>query len=932
MAAKMRNTTMKKQLAAVALLAASLALPCRPSFASTVSVAAGDDIKALIEGASSGDLVELAAGTHRPSGEIAVPAGVTVRGAGRGATIVLGAGLTSRAFCVTNAASRLESFTVTGYTNSVSSAIVGGNKGGVIYMTAGTLDNLLVTFNKHCHADQGGGIYFAGGGMITNCVVSHNWKQKKSDGCGIYASASVGSQIVIVDCTVEDNWFDAKGVTYTCNGGGIYATRKVSVLRCVVRDNGNKNISSLNSYTGFGDGLYVIGYDARNIAVVDGCLVEGNAQTGVHLNGKTEMRNCIVCGHSTINKSGKNISAGVTAKGGNNSIYNCTIYGNTIDQAGSGLWLDGAEKAVNNIVYGNGNLGDVYVGASATFNTNIVGAAVSSDVGNIVEDPLFTDAANGDFTLVSAASPAVDAGATIASVATDFTGLARPEGAAYDIGAYERVYDPNEKSLMVVFDSTTLRHSGEAIEAHAAVSGVEAEEIASVAWYANGGAVSGATGLSVSLDDYATGDLTLRCVITLSDESVIEGFATQTIAVAPSVVYVSKTGSDTAPYDSWEKATPDLAAAIGAAVPAVGVSVTVHVASGDYTLSRQIDLLLPVRIVGAGSDTTTFNCSGFTADKELFIVGPNSSISGATFDGGDVNSSASGGAGGLFSIRGGMLFDIVAQNYRPYGASVVYMVGGLVTNCTVRNNQSRNGGFGFAMRLEGGEVVDCVVSNNTANNNGYGIRGMGCYLGGAATVRRCLVTGNYNKNSENQHYESNMGAGIRLNHANALAENCVIVSNGFQNVYIDGGGTLRNCLVTGGVLKSLTQTVSPGIHAKNGFIYNCTSVDNTNKVDAALGDLYMSGGTAKNNIAPLATVAGGTAANNLWRDPGFKNAAALDFHLKGASDAVNAGDNAVWQGVENAVDLDGNPRIFRKIVDLGCYECQTAARTVLLVL
>ena len=48
--------------------------------------------------------------------------------------------------------------------------------------------------------------------------------------------------------------------------------------------------------------------------------------------------------------------------------------------------------------------------------------------------------------------------------------------------------------------------------------------------------------------------------------------------------------------------------------------------------------------------------------------------------------------------------------------------------------------------------------------------------------------------------------------------------------------------------------------------------------------------------------------------------------------SVAAGDDAVWQGVENAVDLDGNPRIFRKIVDLGCYECQTAARTVLLVL
>ncbi len=900
-------------------LAASFATAT--ALAATVPVAAGDDIKALIEGASSGDLVELAAGTHRPSGEIAVPAGVTVRGAGRGATIVLGAGLTSRAFCVTNAASRLESFTVTGYTNSVSSAIVGGKKGGAIYMTAGTLDNLLVTFNKHCHTNQGGGIYFAGSGMITNCVVSHNWKQGKADGCGIYASASVGSQIVIVDCTVEDNWFDAKGVTYTCNGGGIYATRKVSVLRCVVRDNGNKNISSLNSYTGFGDGLYVSGYDARNIAVVDGCLVEGNAQTGVHLNGRTEMRNCIVCGHSTINKSGKNISAGVTVQGGNNRVYNCTIYGNSIDQAGSGLWLDGAETAVNNIVYGNGSLGDVYVGASATFNTNIVGTAVSSGVGNIVADPLFSNAANRDFTIASAASPAVDAGATIASVATDFAERARPEGVAYDIGAYERVYDPNEKSLMVVFDSPALRHSGEAVAAHAAVSGVEAEEIVSVVWYANGSAVSGAAGLSVSLDDYATGNLTLRCVITLADESVLEGFATQTIAVAPSVVYVSKTGSDTAPYDSWEKATPDLAAAIEAAVPAVDASVTVHVASGDYTLSRQLDLLLPVKVVGAGSGATTFDCSGFTADKELFIVGPNSSISGATFEGGNVNSSASGGNGGLFSIQGGMLFDIVAQNYRPYGASVVYMVGGLVTNCTVRNNQSRNGGFGFAMRLKGGKVVDCVVSNNTANKDGYGIRALGCYVEGAATVRRCLITGNYNKNSEHQYYESNMGAGIRLNHASALVENCVIVSNGFQNAYIDGGGTLRNCLVTGGVLKSLAQTVSPGIHAKNGFIYNCTSVGNTNKVTSALSDFYMAGGTAKNNIAPYATVAGGSSANNLWGNPGFKNAAALDFRLTGASAAaINTGDNAVWAGVANPLDLNGNPRIVMKTVDLGCYE------------
>ena len=83
----------------------------------------------------------------------------------------------------------------------------------------------------------------------------------------------------------------------------------------------------------------------------------------------------------------------------------------------------------------------------------------------------------------------------------------------------------------------------------------------------------------------------------------------------------------------------------------------------------------------------------------------------------------------------------------------------------------------------------------------------------------------------------------------------------------------------------------------------------------------MAGGTAKNNIAPYATVAGGSSANNFWGDPGFKNAAALDFRLTGASAAaINTGDNSVWTGVANPLDLNGNPRIVMKTVDLGCYE------------
>lgn len=54
------------------------------------------------------------------------------------------------------------------------------------------------------------------------------------------------------------------------------------------------------------------------------------------------------------------------------------------------------------------------------------------------EDPLFVAAATGDYHL-STASPALDKGTAIATLATDADGSLRPQGAPFDIGAYELV-------------------------------------------------------------------------------------------------------------------------------------------------------------------------------------------------------------------------------------------------------------------------------------------------------------------------------------------------------------------------------------------------------------------------------------------------------------------------------------------------------------
>lgn len=57
---------------------------------------------------------------------------------------------------------------------------------------------------------------------------------------------------------------------------------------------------------------------------------------------------------------------------------------------------------------------------------------------NITSNPLFVDAAAGDFHL-QAGSIARDAGITLAHVPTDADGVLRPQGTAYDVGAYEFV-------------------------------------------------------------------------------------------------------------------------------------------------------------------------------------------------------------------------------------------------------------------------------------------------------------------------------------------------------------------------------------------------------------------------------------------------------------------------------------------------------------
>lgn len=120
-----------------------------------------------------------------------------------------------------------------------------------------------------------------------------------------------------------------------------------------------------------------------------------------------------------------------------NVFANCTFYdADYLFQTGR----DNANnKMINCIV---SNISNLKSGAKALnfaytfcdFYNN--GFTIREGGGNIALNPLFVNAAGGNFNLQTT-SPCIDRGTSLACVTTDFAGTTRPQGCYYDMGAFE---------------------------------------------------------------------------------------------------------------------------------------------------------------------------------------------------------------------------------------------------------------------------------------------------------------------------------------------------------------------------------------------------------------------------------------------------------------------------------------------------------------
>lgn len=265
--------------------------------------------------------------------------------------------------------------------------------------------------------------------------------------------------------TIEDNlvYNNAWYTMYACSGisvlGGVDVDAQTG-YKSIIRNNTvhhNQTNVKWNQVKTYSDG--------------NGIIIDYNKNTGATFppyKGKTLVENNI-----SYNNGGSGIHSFNSA---NVDIMNNTLYNNNqnLHLTYAQLFASSSEKVniFNNIVYSrdlrqgevNYSINNASGSEFVIYANNIYyGGGTPKEVGvnDVIADPKFVslDPANANFLRLQSNSPAIDKGTKTLAPSIDITHAARPQGAKYDIGAYETSYTSANPIGNDVIDIDAIRQT-----------------------------------------------------------------------------------------------------------------------------------------------------------------------------------------------------------------------------------------------------------------------------------------------------------------------------------------------------------------------------------------------------------------------------------------------------------------------------------------
>jgi hypothetical protein len=402
----------RAQLAAAVVVAVVVALGAAPAHATDVTVANGADLEAAVAVAQPGQTITLLDGTYILDKAIVAAAAGTA-----GAPIRLTSAQRAHGAQVVAAPGAEEAILVQAPYWIFDGIDFGGGTYGLRFITAGqnaVVSNALFTDQAFAaiRADCGGPDTnpHCDGGSLQSIEVT---RAATVAGCSYAGIEIVGAQ------------------AWTVHGALVHNIA-VDSLGCA----GVQTVY----------GIAVRG-NSSNV-LVDSVAVAG-AAIGIALGPPSqacEVRGAISNGTTCTTPTACEVSSSLVS---NAVVWDTTFEGAQLANAcavnlhNATLWNNGSGggRSVETSGMGTPDISNVILNVAPTLASGVSNTGSNNLVlPSNADTSWFIDAGTANFRLLASA-PAIDTGATLADVPTDFDGITRPQGAHYDVGAFERPTD-----------------------------------------------------------------------------------------------------------------------------------------------------------------------------------------------------------------------------------------------------------------------------------------------------------------------------------------------------------------------------------------------------------------------------------------------------------------------------------------------------------